>query len=131
MGTCPDLPVRVSSACKCHDPVGFRRLTGVRRVRLLPSRRGTRDLRPHDPYAGRGSIDRAVAVEDAGAVLETALHRRIEIMVRLAPVEPPYRPTGGLRIVRAQGRGPIRAARRVDRVLLDIRSATHERAVVC
>src|SRR3954447_11965855 len=89
-------------ALEIHVPVHFPRLAAIGRIRLLPLRGARRDVRPRVAHADGFSTQRVVGIEVPDAVLEMALHRRIERVVRHAAVEPPDRPLACLRVVRAK-----------------------------
>src|SRR4029453_1049479 len=111
-----------------HDPVRVPRLAAIRRRRLLPARRCRCDVRPQEPRA-RFTVLCLVAKEGADSVLEPAFDWRVERTRGIASIEPPDSPLFRLRIIRAHRYGAISAIWRIQRVLLRIRVAVHERAI--
>src|SRR5688572_33249606 len=69
----------IVGAAELHDPVRLPRLAAVGGVGLLPLRRAGIDARPDETHRRRRAVDVCLAVERAHALLEPALHRRIDL----------------------------------------------------
>src|SRR5258705_10759646 len=89
---------------------------------------------PDKAHTHRLAIRNVVGIEGPDAVLEAALHRRIERAVRITAIDPPDRPLSGFGVIGAQGyamggssgldeRGLFHICRTIDQRAIAARSA--------
>src|SRR6185437_10433180 len=116
---------RAIDLAEVGGPVGLPGLAAVAGEGLLPVGGGSGDARPDEAHFDGLAAQAVIGIEGAHAVLETALHRRVQVGGGIAAVIPPYGPDAGLGIVGAHRHPVIGAFRLPEFVVVHVAVAAH------